>query len=369
MMKKYFKHHFKESLIPTFIMAGIGSIIYLGMIFTEGLKPRVNNQGDIYLESLSLQYFSVLLIALVIIIPIFQTNYLKDKKSADLYLSLPFKKNELLLTHLLIGFIQVVIVFTIVYWVGFVGVVINFASYSDVLDKIVSLYNISRSGYHYIYYVPLYFISLGVAIIPYIITSFVYLKANNKIDGIIMIIMYLLIPVLLLEIISQTFLIYEIDSMYYTSVSFIPFFVYKFNNLINQNQRYSYGINYNIFENILIPLLVYVVLTVVAVIIMFKDEKKRTAENIEGITESYYGYKVLLPVLISLIIIFSVMSSEMYIIGFIFGALSIFAFMIYKRTFKIPTKYYIIWVALIVGSLALSAVFIEIREALFLMNR
>lgn len=348
-MRKYIKYQAKKSINSTIILALVGIIIYASMISINGLVPHSYNNpyyNGIYLPSLGLYFMAYFLVALTILIPIMQTSYLKDKRLSDLYLSFPINRVKLLLTNLLIGFIQIIVIFTAVFWIGFIIALLAYLPNADIITKHNLIFNTNFKGYDFIQYIPLYFISIGLSIIPYVIHSFIYLKANSRKDGLLLIGLYTMIPILFSSI--NISLENQHWSIVYHFSSPLTTITTGFSSLIERRLQIpmsTYLINIKFY----VSLAIFLAIAIVSGILIYKEEKMRKTENIEQITNSYYGYKTILPIVITLTFASSSIGSRLYMnVLLVIIALGYLAlYMIYQRTIKLKYTHYIIWISCI----------------------
>lgn len=362
-MKRYLKYQAKDSIAFIAVATLISLIIYIAIIMIQGLEPRqaYYNEAIILLRSLNLNYFPIILIILTTIIPIRQTNYLKNKRLNDLYLGLPINRTKLLITNLIIGFVQLLIIFTIVYWLGFLVVVTNFSQHYDVINLFNVLNNTNFTGYHYQFYIPLYLVLVGMALIPYIIFSFIYLKGNNSIDGIIIYGLYIAATLMLVGSIMESLWfngIYQRTFMIECYLPYSPMFLLtkSYSNVIELGRPIA---NINPLAqidwfNFGIPVVFFTVVSIVFVILIVLFEKNRKNENIDQITNNYFGYKTMIPISTFLTFLFLGLTNDLFMsyLTIILAIVYLLLYMVYQKTIKIHYKYYIMWIIMIVaGSL------------------
>lgn len=362
-MKRYLKYQAKDSIAFIAVATLISLIIYIAIIMIQGLEPRqaYYNEAIILLRSLNLNYFPIILIILTTIIPIRQTNYLKNKRLNDLYLGLPINRTKLLITNLIIGFVQLLIIFTIVYWLGFLVVVTNFSQHYDVINLFNVLNNTNFTGYHYQFYIPLYLVLVGMALIPYIIFSFIYLKGNNSIDGIIIYGLYIAATLMLVGSVKELLWfngIYQSTFLIERYFPYSPMFLLtkSYSNVIELGRPIA---NINPLAqidwfNFGIPVVFFTVVSIVFVILIVLFEKNRKNENIDQITNNYFGYKTIIPISTFLTFLFLGLTNDLFMsyLTIILAIVYLLLYMVYQKTIKIHYKYYIMWIIMIVaGSL------------------
>lgn len=173
--KSYIKWQIKE-LLPMYII----SFIILATIFwltvsTSSLMPTHYVDGDgghhSYISASTWPpLFAILIPALLVslFLPFFSFSYQRKRTHADFYYQLPFKKNELRRTNLLISYTVLAIAITIIYWIGVLFIFIKqFQTNSNNEYFIAHPYY-----YNYLFFLPYYFALLVGISLKYFISSF-----------------------------------------------------------------------------------------------------------------------------------------------------------------------------------------------------
>ncbi|MCD8371955.1 MAG: hypothetical protein LUD27_01485 [Clostridia bacterium] len=358
-MKKYSVYQLKKALLPFAVMAFAGLVLYFIplTVMPDGynFSTRVEN----------LSYFLMAgAIAACMLMPIWSFRYKMNRRSADLYYSLPIKRLHLIIIHYLSGFAAIIAAYTAIFWLGFI--VIAAKSASDGLN--FSLINM----------LWLYLVSVVFIYAIYSLYSFAYTRANNVIDGIVFMIFatfaVTVIALLLSTVIWSKQLVeyiypdgeitYRDSSVYYVSTEyympFMPLSVLTehFTCLtLNESSWYfdfSNDTTYRAIDNvnIIISIAVYLLLSAACSAGLILLEKRNKSENCEQNSDSLFGYKVMIPLYEFTLCACIVYGSEILILLITIAA-GYFVTAIWKRSLKIGWKAFIVLdVSVAVGILA-----------------
>ena len=325
MNKAYFKESLFSNLKMTLFIFIIGLLIYPVVLLTNDFTGYYD--GNYGYKSTSQVGLAITYLAILCyIIPLFKFSYLHKKKQIDYYYSLPIKRKDLLNINLIIGFIQIIVPYTLIYFLG-MGIVF-----------------LKTDIYHFIWYLPLYGISIYLALGLYLFNTFIYTRGNTSADGFILLVLYTFVFYLLYAAIENFDFVrinYNVnfDS---TLITFSPFV--NIGNYYNQhilyygeNQFDGYLVDNFHWFNYVFP----IILGIIGYLGLYCSFKYDKAERAEQITNSYFGYRIMIP-LYYFLVFFSVVKNttfEMYIIliiGYLVGEV------IHYRKFKLPKKTYII---------------------------
>ncbi len=352
-MKKYFVHLLKKNLLPLACFTLFCVILYVVNLAVEdySLCNDVTYPGG---KDLGVGNLAIAFGMLSIFIPIYIFSYKMNKRSVDMYYSLPICKKKLLAANFLVGLILLYVPYTFSYLLGFV----------IIAAKVKRLY--------LIYYLYLYLASIVPGFILYAVTAFVYTRANTVLDGILFVIGALL----LLSIAFLT--VYHILRRYdwypggIEGEAFLPFtplsqvidsfrysmtkgeigdkwFTFTERELASP-ENYRLALSADVCT--LVGCILWTLLAIGATVGLFMTEKNSKAENCGQISNSVFGYKVQIPAYTVLLPAFM-----LGIGGEIFGlcavAFGVFVLsVIYKRSIKIGWKFAVVLIAcLVVGIL------------------
>ncbi len=315
---RYLKYNYKRMFMPFVFLTIIGTVFYALPIFLNSS----GYSGGSYLNGVSnITTLLVYLIIVAIFIPVYEFAPLKNSRGADLYYSLPLDKKRLYLQFYLKGLIEIVSSYIVVFFLGLLGVVIK--------------------GYPilFIYYIPLFFLLLLGTALYYTFNVFIFSKANRTIDGIIFIIMYLIIPIMIYLFVSHfAFVVFKINFEYYLIDALMPISPLYipgnyFNALIEKR-----GVS-DQFNTAFVFTLIWALISIAFGLLMILYTKTNKPENVQSKSNSWFGYKVFIPLLLY-ISISTTMDLE-YLLGysfvltFIFMVTAYIGYVIYERKFKI----------------------------------
>lgn len=333
MSKAYFKESFKSGIKMMLFILIIGIIIYPLVILTTQFYQD-NDYGTFYKTTSQVGLVITYLAILCYIVPIFKFSFLHKKRQIDYFYSLPIKRNNIININLLVGFLQIIIPYTIVYFLG------------------MGLLALKTNIYHYVFYFPLYFISLYVALGVYLFNSFIFSRGNTISDGIILVILYTFVLGLFLSFLDCFKFIEIRDSS--IGIAFVPFV--NIGNYYNEFILYygdkplsGYYVNNFSNFNYFYP----IILGIIGFLGLYFFTKIDKAERAEQITDSYFGYSVITPVYFVLLFVDFCARGPSIILVLLLIILYLIGEVIHYRKFKFPKKAYIIMASVIVGALVL----------------
>lgn len=345
-MKKYFWYLLKKSLLPLACLLLICTVVYVIPIAVETYEYRINEDSIfIYYSQFPVLHYENISIALGIIsllIPIYMFSYKMNKRSVDLYGSLPISKTKILVARFLVGLILLYIPYSFAYLWGFIMVAV----------KTRELYLIN--------YLYLYLASLIPAFVTYSITAFIYTRANTILDGIICVVG------VTCAFMTATGMIYDIcyaSHLYLSNLSECVYETFPFSPLLTANELFGEAIVMGYVQNyfefwddkiifILINGILWTLIGIASTIGLILTEKNAKAENCGQISESIFCYKVLIPAYVVIMAAIFMASQEfVFLIAAAFAAYVLSV--VYKRTFKIGWKYAVVLVACFVGGILL----------------
>ncbi|MDE7165012.1 MAG: hypothetical protein K2O04_06295 [Clostridiales bacterium] len=338
-MKKYFVYELKKSLFVMCALAVIATAVYVISVITQ-----VADMLDFGYRHLNIAAIVVMGGVISVIVPIWKLSYLMKKRSVDLYYSMPLSHTRILAVKLLVGLVVLFASFTVAYWIGCFTAM-------GALSRTEQLKNVS--------FIPLYFSLFVPMTIIYALTAFIFTRANRFIDGI----MFVFMTGFSLGMIADVVIIFMrmahvqfYDSNYhdyfysFSSINFTPL------GALNLISSYFSG---NMFKNVSttigvtafdwVGLSLVCALGVAAGVGLFFAQRKAKAENCEQISESFFGYKVMIPLYAFCFAITSARAS--YVLVALVAAAAYAVSVLYKRTPKIGWKF-----ALIVGVAFLAGV-------------
>lgn len=349
-MKKYCLYLLKKNLLPLACLTLCFVVVYVVPIIVENYWDW--NMGRYNWITLYYDNIIIALGILSVLIPIYILSYKMNKRSVDMYYSLPISRTKILLANYLLGLVLLYASYTVAYWLGFLAVV----------AKINRIY--------LVYYLPLYFSSLIPAFILYTVTAFVYTRANTVIDGIMSVVGVMF----LFSTLSWT--VHEIvgtNSWFSGALngdSFLPFgaltvITNKFGIALThgkiehwfvyQGGAWGYrGREYYMRQDawMLVGDIVWLLIAAAATVGLFMTEKNCKAESCGQISESIFSYKVLIPAYTVLMTMLT-LEDEGYTLLFVVIFAAFVLSVLYKRKIKIGWKFAIVLGVCVVGAVVL----------------
>jgi len=228
-------------------------------------------------QSSGLSVATTLMGILATFMPILEYAQLKSKRSLDTLLSLPVSRKSIILAHFLCGYTQIAAVFT----VSFIYLFINRVIAGDFVV-----------GYFFLYYV----IAMVYGLLLYSIFSFVFNQARTIVDGIIITALYAVAPLFIST--SLESIINELDS----NKKFISVFYHFYlpmnhiTRVIRRKCEPDLIWADSLKTDEIICLVTVILLAVASFIGLLYFFKNTRAEKEEGISDSPFAYKTLIPV-------------------------------------------------------------------------
>ena len=316
---RYFKNNYKKLIMPTVFLTIIGLAIYVIPI------SLVSSSFRLHVSDTNVFAFSLFLIGISIFVPIYEFGFLKNKRGGDLYYSLPLTRSKLNFQVYLKGLIEIIVTYLIVFFLGLLVV------------------KIKNFDLNYIYYLPMFFMFLLGLVALYSINSFIFSKANNIIDGIIFVLAYLIISFVVIEALDVV--IYKVigmnsfsrlDKIMFAPIMMLSYFSFSFQYLLFRGVDYSAQSLFNATSGSLF--MIWVVVGILAAILLIFITKYNKPENIQQKSDSWFGYKILIPIFLTCLIVvsrinFKYASDITVIILWMLAAY--IGYVVYERTFKI----------------------------------
>lgn len=316
---RYFKNNYKKMIMPTVFLTIIGIAIYVIPI------SLVSSYYPIHLGDTNVFAFSLFLMGISIFIPIYEFGFVKSKRGGDLYYSLPITRGKLNLQFYLKGLIEIVVTYLIVFFLGLLVV------------------KIKDFDLNFIYYLPMFLMFLMGLVALYSINCFIFSKANNIIDGIIFILAYLVISFVVIGALDVV--IYKIigmnsfrrlDKIMFSPIMMLSYFSFSFQYLLFRRVDYTADSIFNATSGTFF--IIWFIVGIVAALSLVLFTKYNKPENIQQKSNSWFGYKTIIPIFLTCLIVvsridFKYASDITVLILWILAAYV--AYVVYERTFKI----------------------------------
>lgn len=333
MNKAYFKHSFLSEVKMMLFLFLIGFLFYPIVCLTSDFYQVTNISQNIEKISSSQVGMAITFLAIIsYVVPVIKFQYLQKKNQIDCFYSLPIKRRNLTLINLLVGYLQIIIPYTLIYFLGMVITILK----TDI--------------FHYIWYLPLYGISLILALGLFLFNSFIFTRGNSIIDGIIMMCLYSFVGFLTSEMLNASADRSIIDEAY--GITFSPF--------IEIGNYYDYAIRYNKnSDNLNILSFIYpIILGIIGIVGMIIVPNTDKAERAEQITNSYWGYRVIIPFyFLSIGFVISASTTSFILFVSLLTIAYLIGEVIHYRRFKLPRKVFIVLGSCILALIIFSFLF------------
>ena len=326
-MKKYFSYELKKNLYVIGVITLVMTILHVAPILIS--HPDNLDGSYFYINMLSVRIGIV-----AVIVPIWLTDYKLKRRSIDLYYALPLSHTKILAVRFLLGLIAVFIPYTVTFWLGALAMIakINYA--------------ISA-----VWYVPFYFAALIPIYIIYSISTFIFTRANKGIDGFMLLIFWFF---------ALTTVVFALQVL--VGADFYPLHFLPFNSLIEVTSFFeekiykSSWVSKREIDDIVtmsVGFAVSALMSIGSTLGLMLFERKAKAENVGQISDSWFGYKVMLPLYAVCLTSVCILDSYISLFLIIIIATAIFfAYVLYRRNIKIgKNQAIVLCVSLLVGIL------------------
>ena len=340
-MKKFSRfllHELKKNLWALVVLTAVCAIPYVTTIASMQTVVRFRieeNVWNYYTADPNLWVVFLELGILCFFVPALTFSFKMNKRSVDAYYALPLKKEKLYLVKTLVGLLLVLVPFTVAYWGGFFTM-------------------LCRPDRPYVMraYIPAYFGGVLFGVCLYGVNAFLFTRANKVFDGIVFMAAYAFIGYILavfFEELTGVFISWRITEGLLTFGSLI-IFPDAMGNAIRGTQ-YSHMLNAFVF--------VYpIVLALISYFLLFFNLRYEKAENAEQVSHSWFGYKILIPLYIVLLV--AICEFEpLGLCGIAVGG--VVASIVYQGKFRFSWK----WWLVLVGAFALGCAFGGLIEILY----
>lgn len=334
-MKKFFIYELKKSLLVMGAFAVIAAAIYVVTVLVNA-EWLSRSHGDFPFEAILIPGS-----AICVITPIWKLSYRMKKRSVDMYYSLPLSHTRILAVKYLVGLIAVFAPYTVAYWIG------SFTAMGAVGKTLNA-----------VYFIWTYLATIIPMAVIYSLAAFIFTRANRLIDGILFTVMTGMALGIVAEVVS-TFIVevpyyfyvdsqYYLNSIYYTPFSSLNAVSLYFKTYIFKNVTFSLRLG----PQDIIGMVLITVLGAASVVGLFLSERYAKAENCEQLSNSFFGYRVMIPLYTFAFAFLSAILS--YVLVALVAAAAYAVSILYKRTPKICWKFAVIVAAAFIAGFALS---------------
>ena len=335
-MLKMIKYNLKNRtlliLITTIVFLAIGFALYIDDNFLQyyHFYNRVTDQSFDVIgpDSSPILFITIMACILCTIIPVIEFSFKMSKISIDQMYSLPIKREKLYMAKFISGFIEILIPVSVVFIFCLLKVLF------------------SNHMYETIYFLPYFVCLILFMFFLYSTITFFFTRGNTVIDGIINIVLIIFVVELFSSTIDSLLWgnirnYFDSGSCYlYSPISIISeLFDNKLsaeaiNKLHTMYSEYFYTERVTLTTYEIVSVIIFILIGIASTILFVVLNKKDKAEDSMQVSNSWFSYKVFIPVYMSLISLLMMDGSEL--IGFVFLFVGTYiAYVIYRRSLKI----------------------------------
>lgn len=310
---RYLSYRLEKSILRTVVLSLLALMLSFSVV-RDGLQATVE-----YRET-SLYILATLLGIICTVIPMLETECFKNRRNLDTLFFLPISRFKMALAHYLSGWIQIVFIYSLSYLWSSVYLMQNSTCFD--LSHLL----------------PYYFLSLLIGLVMYSFFMFLFGEANSTLDGIVFCVlgMFAFFVIFLgINAISQFFAdkdLLEISwGIVYTPINNLTVLFQKKIHINMDDYYYHYTVP--IILEQWYSFLLWGVAGILAAVGYFWSFAHKRAEQIGGISSSWFGYKVMIP--LYGYFAFFLFGMESPLITVIIFAMILAGYFIYRRSFRL----------------------------------
>ena len=322
-MKKFLKYEFKKNLWALLIISLCCALPYLLLTATSKMTWESTSWVDgtkyTYVNSPGTWLVYVELLALCFGVPVATYRFKMKKRSVDCYYSLPIKKEKLYFIKTLVGLCLVLVPFTISFWGGFLMLLIRPG-------------NPFKMGW----FVPQYLGLLFFAICLYGFNAFTFTRANTVGDGIVFMVAYTFVAL----VVSATGLMVINLINHVWDWNVFEYLITPMGSIIF-NIKMEALIKGDLAKWNVCMFLIPAIFGAIGYFFLFFSLRYDKGENAEQVSDSWFGYRMLIPVYAACFTGYLGAFGELILFGFLFVSIVVSTFvatMVYRRKFLFPAK-------------------------------
>ena len=334
---KYLRFEMKKHMWTLAVLSAVCALPYIASLATfDMVYPYPNIYGGLTVNRPQLSFVLVVLVALCFIAPVLAYSFKMNKRGIDGFYALPLKKEKLYLVKTVVGLSMVLVPFTLAHFGGFFTLLLR-----------------ENNPYEMSWYIPAYFGGVFFGVCMYGINAFLFTRANTVTDGIVFMLAYSLFAYLLFEYYEQltdNYLKWWVEDSFTTAGGATLFFDGMENLICGYSDDFYIG-----------AFIVPALFGGVGWFLLFFNLRYEKGENAEQVSESWFGYKVIIPLYSAFLVAMSGMEEPLALCLVAVGA--VVATVVYRRKFRFQKRYWL----MIAGAFALGLLLaggVEIAEAI-----
>lgn len=330
---KYFTYELKRNRLPLAVFTAIACLVCA--IF--GVTSYIISYpwgGEVRAVNSVIDAPTVILCILCTLVPVMQFSYRMEGRSADLWLSLPVKREKQLLVRLLAGLLLAFIPYTAAYWVMFAILLCR------------------DNAFELIHYLSFYAASLPLGTLLFGVNAFVYSRANTVWDGLAFLLGWsflFALPFLYLNTYINSFWRY-VSADAFITYGPLGYTANWFDGLICSDVKTFAEAAY------LFP--VAAATGIASYAGLFLYARRDRAESAGQISDSPWGYKSLLPLYIFFFTACNSPENErtFWILSALILVLGYMLYAVYRRSFRLKKQDILLLILAFAAGVALAAV-------------
>lgn len=315
---KYFVYELKKNRALLVLLTVLASALYVVVCSTYELF-YIALSGRIVAAATPIGTVYTFSACACAIVPIIVYSFKMKKRSVDVFYSLPLKREKIWLAKTLVGLVLVIVPYTVAYWLGFTVIAAR------------------ENYYDMIYFLSGFFGGALYIVCMFGIFSFTFTRANNVADGVVFIILYTFAGMFFTNFINAIIDAFgSSNDLYIDTLSYCAFGgLIDFGNMTDSLLRgVSDAPNVAMF---LFPVL-YAAVCYTLMFVLVRCEK---AENAEQRSETWFGYRTMLPAyLVMLLAVTRITSVAWLAVLVIIVAVVMSA--VYKRSVRMGARWAIV---------------------------
>ena len=333
--RRYLGYRLKQGTLRSVVFTLISLAITLSVLDSSiSAHEMMWRETGIYILAIIMGVFCTLM-------PFLELSGFKNRRNLDTLYFFPIKRSHMALAHYLSGAIQTVFIYSVCFFSMWVVLLLN-------------------TDYFALGYMGLYYVfSLLLGFVMYSIFSFILVQANSVVDGAIFCVLWAFFFYLAIWVVRVYFLKPAIIDTPYWSASadfaswgniYVPInnLTVIFQDLIEINRQkvyYDYTATYaQIYFKQMYMFFIWGALGIAAAVGYFLTFVKKSAHMAGEISDSWFGYRTLIPAYGYMLIM---ISGVIDIVTAVIVALMVIGYAIYRRSFKLKKSD----IAIIVGSI------------------
>ena len=338
---RYFCYHFKKNIIILAIM-----LVFCLLITGHGIHSQYHSYAHISNETVeevirhifNLNVFSTCMMLMSIVMAALEFAGFTNKRNIDTWFSFPVDRRKLALMHALNGLLYILIVHLASSVCGFI-----------ILNKYRSECHLDMTSY----WIAVIIVFL-IGICFYGVCLFAFVNANNIFDGMVFIGLYAYLPCIIASVLSpclrkHTVIESGLLGMLYNCVTEPQRnMTEEYVNEMHRNEMYRGASSISFPSRTVIGEWFWILTAILAIVGVFILFNRKKAEKIGGISDSWFGYRILIPMTSALLIIIT--DSNVFSIwkGIMIGLIVFIAYVVFRRGIRLRIPDIIVIVVTIV---------------------